>query len=95
MTTDTPRWVKSSWSLSNGNCVEVANLSGGAVGVRDSKDCAGPVLNFAPHEWQAFVTNVLGTTRTVKELPARREPLIVGDAPLHVPGVVPVADPAR
>jgi hypothetical protein len=64
MTTETPRWVKSTWSLSNGNCVEVANLPGGAVGVRDSKDCAGPVLNFDPRQWQTFVTNVLGTMDT-------------------------------
>jgi hypothetical protein len=66
MTTDTPRWVKSSWSLSNGNCIEVANLPGGAVGVRDSKNCTGPVLNFEPRQWQAFVRSVgsvLDTTR--------------------------------
>jgi hypothetical protein len=60
MTTDTPRWVKSTWSLSNGNCVEVANLPEGVVGVRDSKDCAGPVLNFEPRQWRAFLTTVLG-----------------------------------
>ncbi len=33
-----PRWVKSSFSFSNSNCVQVASLPGGAVGVRDSKD---------------------------------------------------------
>ena len=39
-----PEWVKSSLSFANGNCVEVANLSGGAVGVRNSRDTAGAVL---------------------------------------------------
>ena len=52
------RWVKSSLSLSNGNCVEVANLAGGTVGVRDSKDVKGPVLRFTPAEWDAFLGGV-------------------------------------
>ena len=53
-----PRWVKSSLSVSNGNCVEVANLPGSQVGVRDSKDIQGPVLRFTPDEWQAFLGGV-------------------------------------
>ncbi len=53
-----PRWIKSSLSFSNGNCVEVADLSQGTVGVRDSKDPAGPVLRFTPGEWQAFLGGV-------------------------------------
>ena len=48
-------WIKSSLSFSNSNCVEVASLPGGGVGVRDSKDPSGPVLRFTPGEWQAFV----------------------------------------
>lgn len=52
-------WVKSSLSFSNGACVEVADLPDGRVGVRHSKDPAGPVLRFTPAEWQAF----LGGTR--------------------------------
>ena len=36
-----PEWVKSSLSFANGNCVEVANLSGGEVGVRNSRDAGG------------------------------------------------------
>jgi Domain of unknown function (DUF397) len=51
-------WVKSSLSMSNGNCVEVASLSGGGIGVRDSKDTEGPVLRFTPGEWQAFLGGV-------------------------------------
>lgn len=48
-------WIKSSLSFSNGNCVEVASLSDGGVGVRDSKDPSGPVLQFTPGEWHAFL----------------------------------------
>jgi Domain of unknown function (DUF397) len=52
------RWTKSSLSLSNGNCVEVASLPGDQIGVRDSKDAEGPVLKFTPDEWQAFLGGV-------------------------------------
>ena len=41
-------WVKSSLSFSNGNCVEVAELPGGSVGVRNSREPAGTVLRFTP-----------------------------------------------
>jgi hypothetical protein len=51
-------WIKSSLSFSNSNCVEVANLSEGEIGVRDSKDTEGPVLRFTPDEWDAFVGGV-------------------------------------
>jgi hypothetical protein len=55
------RWVKSSLSFSNGNCVEVVSLPGGTVGVRDSKDGgAGPVLAFTRDEWAAFVGGCKG-----------------------------------
>jgi hypothetical protein len=50
-----PVWVKSSFSFANGDCVEVASLADGRIGVRDSKDSAGPVLRFTPAEWRAFV----------------------------------------
>jgi hypothetical protein len=53
-----PRWIKSSKSFSNGNCVEVANLPDGEVGVRDSKDRDGGVLRFTPSEWTAFLGGV-------------------------------------
>lgn len=51
-------WIKSSLSFSNGNCVEVASLSRGEIGVRDSKDSEGPVLRFTPDEWHAFLGGV-------------------------------------
>jgi len=48
-------WVKSSLSFSNTNCVQVASLPDGGVGVRDAKDPSGPVLRFTPDEWHAFL----------------------------------------
>ena len=51
-------WVKSSFSFANGNCVEVAELSGGSVGIRDSRDPGGPVLRFTSDEWHAFLGGV-------------------------------------
>jgi hypothetical protein len=48
-------WVKSSLSFSNGNCVEVTELPGGSVGVRNSRDPGGPVLSFTQGEWDAFL----------------------------------------
>jgi len=49
-------WIKSSHSFSNGNCVEVAFLPGGEIGIRNSRDPGGPVLTFTPGEWAAFVS---------------------------------------
>jgi hypothetical protein len=51
-------WIKSSLSYANGNCVEVASLPGGTIGVRNSRDTAGPVLMFTPEEWHAFLGGV-------------------------------------
>ena len=51
-------WVKSSLSLANGNCVEVKNLPGGGIGVRNSRDREGAVLSFTPDEWHAFLGGV-------------------------------------
>jgi hypothetical protein len=48
-------WIKSSLSLANGNCVEVAELPSGSVGVRSSRDPDGPVLEFTQAEWDAFL----------------------------------------
>jgi hypothetical protein len=53
---DTATWRKATQSgPDGGNCVEVAVLSGGHRGVRDSKNPAGPVLIFTPGEWSAFI----------------------------------------
>ncbi|MER6074653.1 DUF397 domain-containing protein [Streptomyces sp. NPDC001817] len=51
-------WFKSSHSSgAEGNCVEAADLEP-EVGVRDSKDKAGPALVFPKSSWTAFVTGV-------------------------------------
>ncbi len=53
------RWRTSSFSGSNGNsCVEVAFLSGGLVGVRDTKDRTRPPHRFSATQWAAFVSAV-------------------------------------
>jgi hypothetical protein len=51
-------WIKSSWSLSNGDCVEVAVPAAGRVAVRDSKNASGPVLSFTAGEWKTFLAGV-------------------------------------
>jgi hypothetical protein len=51
-------WVKSSLSFANGNCVEVADLADGQIGVRNSRDSEGAVLRFTPDEWHAFLGGV-------------------------------------
>jgi hypothetical protein len=61
MTTESPRWFKSSYSGGGGQCVEVAtNLvpSRGVVAVRDSKDPAGPALSFPAEAFGAFLAGV-------------------------------------
>ncbi|WP_327083490.1 DUF397 domain-containing protein [Streptoalloteichus hindustanus] len=48
-------WRKSGHSGPNGGqCVEVADLTG-PVGVRDSKNPAGPALAFHSTAWKSFV----------------------------------------
>jgi hypothetical protein len=49
-------WRKSSYSggSGTGNCVEVA-VSPSQVGVRDSKNTAGPILTFPVDQWRAFL----------------------------------------
>ncbi|MFD5105924.1 DUF397 domain-containing protein [Streptomyces cinereoruber] len=61
MTTETPRWFKSSYSSNGGDCVEIAtNLtpSHGTVPVRDSKNPAGPALALPATAFTAFVAEV-------------------------------------
>jgi Domain of unknown function (DUF397) len=56
---DLVQWRKSSYSGYNGNCVEVADLGAGRIGVRDSKAGAGSaVLQFSQPDWAAFLTSV-------------------------------------
>ena len=50
-------WRKSTRSNGSGDCVEVAELAE-AVGVRDSKDTAGPILTFGPANFAAFISSL-------------------------------------
>nr|WP_221333760.1 DUF397 domain-containing protein [Nocardia transvalensis] len=54
------QWFKSSRSSGSKDCVEVAFVGGGLVGVRDSKDVSGPALVFTPGEWNAFMADLSG-----------------------------------
>ncbi|WP_378735146.1 DUF397 domain-containing protein [Nocardia brasiliensis] len=51
------QWFTSTRSGSK-DCVEVAFLDGGHVGVRDSKNPDGPALVFGPAEWDTFTAGV-------------------------------------
>lgn len=52
-------WRKSKRSFVEGDeCVEVAELGGNAVALRDSKNPAGPNLRFTASEWGAFLDGV-------------------------------------
>ncbi|MBF6194827.1 DUF397 domain-containing protein [Nocardia implantans] len=51
-------WFKSSRSGGGKECVEVAHLAGGMVGVRDSKNPTGPALVFTPAAWDAFTATL-------------------------------------
>lgn len=54
-------WRKSTRSGNGGSdCVEVAKNLPGVVGVRDSKDQAGPALAFDPSAWSDFLAGVKG-----------------------------------
>jgi hypothetical protein len=50
-------WRKSTRSGAAGHCVEIASAAT-AVFVRDSKDVAGPVLEFGTRDWAEFVAGV-------------------------------------
>jgi len=49
----TGAWRKSSYSDTNGNCVEAA-AADGAVVARDTTDRQGPMLTFSAEAWAAF-----------------------------------------
>ncbi|MGW0246774.1 DUF397 domain-containing protein [Nocardia goodfellowii] len=56
------KWFKSRRSGASRDCVEVAFLDTGRVGVRDSKDPSGPALVFGPGEWTAFTESITSGT---------------------------------
>ncbi len=51
------RWIRSRACSSDG-CVEVAQLTGGNVAVRDSKDESKAAHVFDREEWSAFIAGV-------------------------------------
>ncbi len=53
-------WRKSSHSGYNGNCVELAPLTGGGVALRNSRDPHGPALIYTRAEIAAFLAGVKG-----------------------------------
>jgi hypothetical protein len=51
-------WHKSSYSMGNAQCVEVAHLAEVRIGVRDCKTADGPLLRFTPDAWSTFLKDV-------------------------------------
>jgi len=51
-------FVKSSYSNTGGECVEVARNVPGTVAVRDSKAPDGPILWLAPQAWARFTSSL-------------------------------------
>ncbi|AXG79827.1 DUF397 domain-containing protein [Streptomyces paludis] len=47
-------FTKSSHSIGNGECVEVATNAPDAVAIRDSKHPTGPILRLTPTTWTTF-----------------------------------------
>jgi hypothetical protein len=52
------RWRKSARSSAQGNCVELAQLPGDGVAIRNSRHPQGPALVFTDAELDAFLTGV-------------------------------------
>ena len=49
------RWRKSQASNPSGSCVEIAEVPGGAIAVRNSRDKAGPALIYPRAEMATFL----------------------------------------
>jgi Domain of unknown function (DUF397) len=52
------KWRKSARSSAQGNCVELARLSGAEVAIRNSRHPEGPALVFTDAELDAFLGGV-------------------------------------
>ncbi|ACY97024.1 MULTISPECIES: DUF397 domain-containing protein [Thermomonospora] len=62
MTTQYSPWRKSRHSAAGENCIEVARSAHGTIAIRDSKNTPGPVLEFTPHQWAAFLHTLRSTS---------------------------------
>jgi hypothetical protein len=51
-------WIKSSYTGSQGNCVEVASLPDGGRAIRDSKNPDGRHLMVSPSAWRRFTNQI-------------------------------------
>jgi hypothetical protein len=52
-------WRKSSYSASNGGCVEIGWPEADGVAVRDTKqNGTGPILSFPTTDWRSFLATL-------------------------------------
>ncbi|MGH3854389.1 MAG: DUF397 domain-containing protein [Pseudonocardiaceae bacterium] len=74
------RWTKSSHSNAYGDCVEVAELPGGKIALRDSRHPGGPALIYARAELAAFVHALKEDefAEMAGDLPARARSTLAG-----------------
>ncbi|GIH61093.1 DUF397 domain-containing protein [Microbispora siamensis] len=54
---DEPLWRTAS-RCNNGNCVAVATLSADVIGMRDTKDAKGRILEIRREQWEQFLQEV-------------------------------------
>lgn len=52
-------WRKSSFSNGGEHCIEITDLPGGGVALRDSKNPGFPALRYTAEEWDAFRKGVV------------------------------------
>ena len=54
-------WRTASYTQGNGACVEVGDLRGGRIAVRDTKDRPGRTLVVSADAWRAFLAYTLAS----------------------------------